>query len=43
LPSPAISADGRGPLRMLPGSSAAEIEVVVNAWPNLAPPLVEIV
>jgi hypothetical protein len=43
LPSPEISADGSGPLRMLPGSSAAEIEVIVNACPNRTPPLVEIV
>jgi len=31
LPSPEISADGSGPLRMLPGSAAAVIDEIVNA------------
>jgi hypothetical protein len=39
----AVSADGSGPLRMLPGSSAAEIDVITNACPNRTPPLVETV
>ena len=43
LPSPEISADGSGPLRMLPGSAAAVIDEIVNAFPNLPPPFVEIV
>src|ERR671936_2366789 len=43
LPEPSISAEGSGLLRMPPGSVAAEIEVIVNAWPKLEPPFVEIV
>src|SRR5256714_1086211 len=41
LPEPSISAEGSGPLRMLPGSVAAEMEGIVNAFPKLKPPLVE--
>jgi len=43
LPSPEISAEGSGPLRMLPGSFAAVMLVITNAWPNFTPPFVEIV
>src|SRR5690349_4625328 len=42
-PSPAISAEGSGPLRISPGSGAAEIDVITSALPNRTPPLVEIV
>src|ERR671934_277974 len=42
LPEPSISAEGSGPLRMLPGSVAAEIEVIVNALPKLEPPFVSV-
>src|SRR5919204_469832 len=43
LPAPSISADGSGPLRRLPAGVWLEIEVIVNAWPKLEPPLVELV
>src|SRR5207244_10986354 len=41
LPSPEISADGSGPLRMLPGSLNAVMFVITNAVPKLTPPFVE--
>src|SRR4051794_13352469 len=41
--SPAISAVGSAPARMFPGSVDAEIDVIVKALPNFAPPFVEIV
>src|SRR5438105_787111 len=43
LPSPEISADGSGPLRMFPGSAFAVIDVIVIGWPKLTPPFVETV
>src|SRR5439155_12772587 len=43
FPSPPISAEGSGPLRIPPGSVFAVIDVMLNAWPKLTPPFVEIV
>src|ERR687887_2227092 len=43
FPSPEISAQGSGPLRMLPGSFAAVMFEIVKARANLPPPFVEIV
>src|SRR5205814_8374649 len=42
LPDLSTSADGRGLLRIPPGSVAAVIDVIVRAAPQLAPPSVEI-
>src|SRR5947209_19950612 len=43
LPSPDSSAEGSGPLRIPPGSTFAEIEVIVKAFRKLTPPFVEMV
>src|SRR2546429_6975322 len=43
VPSPATSAEGRGLLRMPPGSTFAVIDVIVNALPKLTPPFVDLV
>src|ERR671937_557034 len=42
LPSPEISAEGSGPLRMFPGSFLAVMLVIVIGWPKLTPPFVDI-
>jgi hypothetical protein len=42
LPAPSISADGSGALRMLPGSPAAVIEVIVITGLQLTPPVAEV-
>src|SRR5919204_4838947 len=41
LPSPEISAEGSGPLRMLPGSFFAVMLVIVIGAPKLTPPFVD--
>src|SRR5205085_8325390 len=43
FPSPAISAEGSGPLRIPPGSTFAVIDVIVVTAPKLTPPFVEVV
>src|SRR5207244_6360426 len=43
VPSPATSAEGSGPLRMPPGSFAAEMDVIVVTTPKLTPPFVDLV
>src|SRR5919204_2075889 len=41
LPSPEISAEGSGPLRMFPGSVFAVMLVIVIGAPKLTPPFVD--
>ena len=41
MPAPSISAEGSGLERMLPGSTAAVIDVIVVALPKLTPPFPE--